>query len=129
MDKYTYALGRRKTSVATIRLFKGKGDSKINGKDVDFYYHRKMHLNRLNKPFTVTDTLGDYYYTAKTKGGGFNGQLDAIVLGLARALEKEDNSRRPDLRKAGLLTRDDRMVERKKTGLRKARKAPQFSKR
>jgi small subunit ribosomal protein S9 len=129
MDNYTYAIGRRKTAVATVRLFQGEGESTINGKALKVIYQVPAQIKKLNLPFLLTNTANQYYFTAQTKGGGISGQLDAIVLAITRALVKKDEATKPTLKKANLLSRDDRMVERKKTGLRKARKKPQFSKR
>lgn len=128
-ENYTYAYGRRKTSVATVRLYKGKGENVINDKQFTQIYTRLSESKSVELPFKLTNTLGNYYFTAKTNGGGKASQLDAIVLGIARALVKEDETNKPLLKKESLLTRDDRMVERKKTGRRKARKSDQFSKR
>jgi small subunit ribosomal protein S9 len=127
--KYSYALGRRKTAAATVRLFKGSDKSTVNGKDSKVFFPTALQQQKLELPFAVTNTLSQYYFTAKTVGGGVTGQLDAILLGIARALIKENPEMRPELKKAGLLSRDDRMVERKKTGQPKARKKPQYSKR
>jgi small subunit ribosomal protein S9 len=126
---YFYALGRRKKSTATVRLHEGKGESTINGKPIKKLYPKVNQHQSLEAPFNVTDTEGEYHFTAIAKGGGVTGQLEAVQLGIARALVKADETLKPALKKVSLLTRDDRMVERKKTGLRKARKAPQFSKR
>lgn len=128
-QKYNYAVGRRKTSVATVRLFEGKGDSTINGKKIEERFSILAQQKRLLKPFEVTDTVGKFYFTGKANGGGTNGQLDSLVLAISRALVKNDEDLKSVLKKGGLLTRDDRMTERKKPGLRKARKAPQYSKR
>ena len=126
--KYIEAVGRRKTSTARVRIFKGKGKNIVNGKSVSEYFGENLKKFDLYAPLEVTD-LKDIYFSAKVLGGGFTGQQGAIVLGLARALVKYDNSLKPVLRKAGLLTRDPRMVERKKYNHVKARKKPQFSKR
>lgn len=128
-ETYTYAYGRRKTATATVRLYKGKAENTINTKAVKDIYGSLGELKQFEMPFKVTDTLGQYYFSAQTNGGGKNAQLEAILLGIAKALVKEDAALKPLLRKEGLLTRDDRMVERKKTGRRKARKSDQFSKR
>lgn len=127
--KYYYALGRRKTASATVRLYQGKGDSVVNGKPVAEFFPLAAHQKRLQEPFAALIESGDYYFTAKAVGGGTTGQLDAIVLGISRALVKQDESHKSPLKTNGLLTRDDREVERKRTGFRKARKKPQFSKR
>jgi small subunit ribosomal protein S9 len=128
-EEYKYALGRRKTASATVRIYKGAGQNMVNGKLATDLYTQPSQQKRLNLPFVATKTDKDYYFTAVTTGGGISGQIDAIVLGLARALDKEDPEYHTLLKQNGLLSRDPRMVERKKTGLRKARKAPQFSKR
>jgi len=129
MDNYTQTVGRRKTASASIRIFKGQAESTINGKPIKVIYTQLAQIKRINSPFVLTNNQDKYYFTAKTVGGGVSGQLGAIVLGISRGLVKEDELNKPLLKKAGLLSRDDRMVERKKTGLRKARKKPQYSKR
>lgn len=129
VKKYSYAIGRRKTSVASVRLFKGKGESLINGKKIDKIYNSLKDKKVLNQPFKTTKTKGDYYFTAKTKGGGKSGQLDALKLALSRALIKDDESFRAPLKKAKFLRVDARVKERKKPGFKKARKKEQFSKR
>lgn len=128
-SKYTYAYGRRKTATVTARLFEEKGVDTINGKPIEEVFTSPLQVNRLYKPFEVTDTKGKYHITLKGKGGGVTGQLDAAVLAIARALVKIDPEHRAALKPYDLLTRDDRMVERKKTGKPKARKDRQFSKR
>lgn len=129
MDKYKYAKGRRKNAVATVRLFEGKGESMVNDKPVKELYALPRYQQILDKPFELINKKGQYYFTAKVAGGGVTGQLGAIVHGISRALVEEDADFRSALKKEGLLRRDDRKKERKKTGLRKARKAPQYSKR
>lgn len=129
-DKYVYKIGRRKTSVATLRLFAGKGQSLINGEAIEKSYPGKLDQQKLQEPMKVLELTSDkYYYTAKVSGGGVYSQLGAITLALSRALASESPDYRSTLKKHGLLTRDPRMVERKKTGLRKARKREQYSKR
>ncbi|MCA9385786.1 30S ribosomal protein S9 [Candidatus Dojkabacteria bacterium] len=128
-NEYFYALGRRKTAVATVRLYEGNGKSTVNGMDLEKVYSSPSEKQQLEMPFEVTDTKGKFYFTVKSSGGGISGQLGAIRLGIARALVKYDESLKSELKKKGLMTRDPRMVERKKTGLKKARRAPQFSKR
>ncbi len=128
-QKYYYALGRRKEAVATVRLYEGKGKNLINGKDINEVYVSPMSKKVLSIPFEITATEGKFYYTVKTMGGGKIGQLGALKMAIARALVKFDPTLRAKLKPYGLLTRDPRMVERKKTGLRKARKSPQYSKR
>ena len=121
---YFYGTGRRKKSVARVRVYEGTGKITINDRDIDDYFG----LETL-KPMMLTDTLGKYDIVATVVGGGVSGQAGAIRHGLSRALIKLDADMRPTLKKAGLLTRDPRMKERKKYGLKAARKAPQFSKR
>lgn len=128
-DTYTYAIGRRKTATATVRLFKGNDKNTVNGKEVADFFSGEGVINAVKQPFALTNTEKNYFFTAKTVGGGVSGQAEALSLAIARALVKEDVANKPALKKAGLLTRDDRMVERKKTGQPKARKKPQFSKR
>lgn len=128
-QKYFYAYGRRKTSVATVRLFSGKGESKVNDLDLKGYFPLENDQKITLLPLEVTKKSKDFYFTSKVKGGGKKSQRGAISHALARALVKFDEELRPELKKYSLLTRDDRMVERKKTGLVKARKAHQFSKR
>lgn len=124
-----YGTGRRKTSVARVRLLPGDGKIVINGKDADNYLGAQALKVRMLSPFEVTDTSGKFDVLVNVKGGGMSGQVDAIKHGIARALLMADDSYRQLLKKEGLLTRDPRMKERKKYGLRKARRAPQFSKR
>ena len=129
MAKYTYTLGRRKTAVATVRLYEGNGENLINDKPLKEYIKLVEDQMTVLEPLKITGTEKAFYFTAKMSGGGYYGQLKAIVHGLSRALAKQDPEYKKILKKALMLRRDDRMVERKKTGLRKARKAPQFSKR
>lgn len=128
-QKYIYARGRRKSSVATVRLFAEKGESTINEKKVGELYSSKSDKKLLNLAFDVSDLSGNFYFTAQVFGGGKSGQRDAIKLALARALIRFDPSCKSAIKKAGLLTRDPRKKERKKPGLKKARKREQFSKR
>lgn len=128
-NKYFYAVGRRKTTTATVRVFPEAGKNVVNNEPVENLSYLGRYMNQLMQPLVVTGMEGKMYFTAMTKGGGTTGQVGAIVLGMARALAKYDPSFRHPLKKAGLLSRDDRKVERKKTGLVKARKAPQYSKR
>ncbi len=128
--EYYYALGRRKTSVATVRLFLKKGKSTINGKALDQVYPLKPEQSQIEEPFRVAELETDgVSYTVVAKGGGVQSQLGAIKLGIARAIIKRFPEKKKALKDAGLLVRDSRMVERKKAGLRKARKAEQYSKR
>ena len=126
---YFYGTGRRKSSVARVRLFPGSGNITINGQDIDKYFGLETLKLIINQPFDVTDTRGKFDIVANVKGGGFSGQAGAIRHGLSRALLLADDSFRAPLKKAGFLTRDPRMKERKKYGLKAARRAPQFSKR
>lgn len=127
--KYYYALGRRKTSVASVRLYEGEGVSTVNGKDCKEIYPSLDSQSELDLPLKVTGNKKNFYFSAHVKGGGVSGQLGAIRLGISRALVVFDETLKGDLKAKGLMTRDPRMVERKKTGLRKARRAHQFSKR
>jgi len=121
--------GRRKTSVARVWIKPGNGQIIINEKPFEKYFTLETLREDVIKPFVVTNTLGKFDVVANVKGGGFSGQAGAVRHGIARALLQIDESFKPVLRKEGLLTRDPRMVERKKYGLKKARRAPQFSKR
>lgn len=121
--------GRRKTSVARVRILPGEGNVIINGKPMEEYFNTSTQQVIAKQPLELTNLLGRYDVIANVNGGGVSGQAGAVRLGLARALLKADPSLRPFLKKAGFLTRDPRMKERKKYGLKKARKAPQFSKR
>ncbi|MBI2875232.1 MAG: 30S ribosomal protein S9 [Firmicutes bacterium] len=121
--------GRRKTAVARVRLFQGKGKILINKRELDHYFTLETLRSVVCEPLVTIKALGNYDITAKVHGGGMTGQAGAIRLGIARALIRMDQELRPVLKKAGFLTRDPRMVERKKYGLKKARRAPQFSKR
>ena len=123
------ATGRRKTSVARVRLLDGTGRVTLNGKGLEDYFPEATHRIRAMEPLRVTELEGRYDINATLEGGGTTGQSDALRLGIARALIEIDPALRPLLKKAGLLRRDDRKVERKKYGLRKARRAPQFTKR
>ena len=126
---YFYGTGRRKSSVARVRVYPGTGAITINGRDVDDYFGLETLKLIINQPFGVTDTMGKYDVVANVNGGGISGQAGAIRHGIARALLLADDTFRPALKAAGLLTRDPRMKERKKYGLKAARRAPQFSKR
>ena len=121
--------GRRKKSVARVRLLPGSGKIVINGKDMDQYFGLETLKLIVRQPFVATETDGRFDVIAKVEGGGFSGQAGAIRHGIARALLHADGELRPALKKNGYLTRDPRMTERKKYGLKKARRAPQFSKR
>ncbi len=122
-------LGRRKSSVARVYLSKGKGKVTINKREVSDYFKTPVLLEKINQPFNLTDTLGKYDVKVNVDGGGVNGQAEAIRLGISRALVEIDPENKPLLKAEGLMTRDPRMVERKKPGQKKARKKFQFSKR
>lgn len=124
-----YGTGRRKTSVARVRLVPGEGNIVINGRPLDQYFGLKTLELIIKQPLNLTSTNGKYDVLAKVAGGGTTGQAGAIRHGIARALLKVDLEYRPALKKAGFLTRDPREKERRKYGLKKARKASQFSKR
>ncbi len=121
--------GRRKSSIARVRLVEGKGSITVNGKDINEYFGEETLRVIVKQPLTVTNTLSKYDVIAKVQGGGFSGQAGAVRHGIARALNEANAEYRPVLKANGFLTRDPRMKERKKYGLKKARKAPQFSKR
>lgn len=125
-----YGTGRRKTSVARVRLVPGDGNVVINKRDMDDYFQGLETLKKIVKqPLVLTETADKYDVLVNVQGGGFTGQAGAIRHGVARALLEADPELRPSLKKAGFLTRDPRMKERKKYGLKAARRAPQFSKR
>ena len=124
-----HTIGRRKESVARIYITKGTGKISVNGKDHKEYFSVETLKYKLNQPFKVIDQEGKFDVDVKVNGGGINGQADAIKLGVARALCYMSPENRAPLKSEGFLTRDSRRKERKKYGLRKARKAPQFSKR
>ena len=126
---FFYGTGRRKKSVARVRLYPGTGAITINGRDIDQYFGLETLKLIINQPFGVTETMGKYDVVANVVGGGISGQAGAIRHGIARALLVADETTRGALKAAGLLTRDPRMKERKKYGLKAARRAPQFSKR
>ena len=126
---YFYGTGRRKKSVARVRIYPGTGSITINGKDVEEYFGLETLKLIINQPFGVTGTTGKFDIVANVNGGGISGQAGAIRHGVARALLAADEANRPALKQAGFLTRDPRMKERKKYGLKAARRAPQFSKR
>ena len=124
-----YGTGRRKSSIARVRLVEGTGKITINGKDIDEFFGLETLKVIAKQPLTVTNTTAKYDVIASVKGGGFTGQAGAIRHGIARALNEANLEYRPALKSNGFLTRDSRAKERKKYGLKKARKAPQFSKR
>jgi len=121
--------GRRKTSVARVRLIPGTGKFIINGRDIEEYFNYDTLIVAVKEPLMITETLGKYDVMVNVEGGGYTGQAGAVRHGIARALLQADEDLRPILKKAGHLTRDSRMKERKKYGFKKARKSPQFSKR
>ncbi len=124
------AVGRRKQAIARVRLVPGSGEWKINGRDLATYFPNKLHQQLVNEPFTLLDLEGRFDVFVNISGGGPSGQAGAVRLGVARSLNEIDReNNRPELKKAGYLARDARVPERKKAGLKKARKAPQFSKR
>ena len=125
----TNSLGRRKTSIARVVLTEGKGTVTVNGRDGKEYFPITMQQFKLHQPFKLTDTVGKYDVTATVGGGGITGQVDAVRLGISRALVKIDAEHKPKLKAEELMTRDPRAVERKKFGRKKARKRFQFSKR
>ncbi|PWM50257.1 MAG: 30S ribosomal protein S9 [Clostridiales bacterium] len=124
-----YGTGRRKSSVARVRLVPGNGEVIINGKKVDAYFGKKTLEMIVRQPLVLTQTESRLDVIAKVEGGGVSGQAGAVRLGISRALVKMDAELRPVLKRAGFMTRDQRMKERKKYGLKAARRAPQFSKR
>ncbi|BDZ63848.1 30S ribosomal protein S9 [Agromyces mangrovi Wang et al. 2018] len=124
------AVGRRKQAIARVRVVPGAGSITVNGREFADYFPNKLHQQLITDPFTVLDLRGSYDVIARITGGGPSGQAGALRLAIARALNEIDREHnRPTLKKAGFLTRDARVIERKKAGLKKARKAPQFSKR
>lgn len=122
-------IGRRKTSVARIYMKEGKGTIIINDKEAHDFFPSPLHQYKINQPFNITKTAKKYDVTINVSGGGTTGQVEAIRMAISRALCEEDAAHRPALKAEGLLTRDSRMVERKKPGQKKARKKFQFSKR
>jgi small subunit ribosomal protein S9 len=124
-----WGTGRRKTSVARVRLIPGSGQMVVNGRAFDDYFGREVFKGFVEQPFKVTETSGHFDVFANIKGGGISGQAGAMRHAIARALLDAGDDYRGELKRAGLLRRDPRMVERKKYGLKKARKRPQFSKR
>ncbi|WP_127794217.1 30S ribosomal protein S9 [Agromyces sp. LHK192] len=124
------AVGRRKEAIARVRVVPGSGAITVNGREFADYFPNKLHQQLITDPFTVLELSGSYDVVARITGGGPSGQAGALRLAIARALNEIDReNNRPTLKKAGFLTRDARVIERKKAGLKKARKAPQFSKR
>ena len=127
--KYYYGTGRRKNAIARVRLIEGNGKILVNGKDLDEYFGLETLKVIVKQPLSVTNSISKYDVISTVNGGGYTGQAGAIRHGIARALNKANQEYRPALKSNGFLTRDPRMKERKKYGLKKARKAPQFSKR
>ena len=125
----SYATGKRKNSIARVWLKRGSGSISVNGKSLDKYFARPVLQMIVNQPLNVIDSEGGYEIMATVKGGGLSGQAGAIRHGISKALSLYDSSLRPSLKKAGYITRDSRVVERKKPGLAKARRSSQFSKR
>jgi small subunit ribosomal protein S9 len=124
------AVGRRKQAIARVRVVPGAGTITVNGREFADYFPNKLHQQLITDPFTVLELSGSYDVIARITGGGPSGQAGALRLAIARALNEIDReNNRPALKKSGFLTRDARVIERKKAGLKKARKAPQFSKR
>ena len=128
-QNYFYGTGRRKTSVAQVRLIPGEGAIVVNGVPYEERFPRLEHRQTIMKPLLVTDNIGKYNVMVKVAGGGISGQGGAISHGIARALVRANENFKPALRESGLLTRDSRVKERKKAGLKRARKAPQYTKR
>lgn len=128
-DNYYYGTGRRKESIARVRLFPGDGTITVNEKPPLQYFGRRILEMVVQQPLKVTDSLKRFSISAKVTGGGSSGQAGAVSHGIARALCQADQAMRPVLKSRGLLTRDSRMKERKKPGLKRARKAPQYTKR
>ncbi|MFM2308962.1 MAG: hypothetical protein RLY87_1083 [Chloroflexota bacterium] len=127
---YYQGTGRRKTAVARVRLYRGNGEIVVNGKaPKDYFGHRELFATEIARPFVATGNVGSFNVMAKVFGGGVSGQASAIRHGIARALLDLDVALRPALKAAGLLTRDPREKERKKPGLKRARKRPQYTKR
>ena len=122
-------VGRRKEAVVRVRLLPGTGQYKLNGRTLEGYFPNKVHQQLINEPFVLLEKVEQYDVIARLHGGGISGQAGALRLAIARALQDVEIDDRPALKKAGFLTRDARIKERKKYGLKKARKAPQYSKR
>jgi len=128
-ESYVWGTGKRKCAIAQTRLFPGKGEIIVNEKPYQEAFPRIEHRRMIEHPLQVTNTMGKFSITVKVNGGGLSGQAGAIRHGIARALAKENELFKPMLRQEGLLTRDSRIKERKKYGLKRARKAPQYTKR
>jgi len=128
-ESYVWGTGKRKCAIAQVRIFPGKGEIIINDKPYQEAFTRVEHRHMIEHPLLATDNIGKFRVIVKVNGGGMSGQAGAIRHGIARALVKENELFKPVLRKEGLLTRDSRVKERKKYGLKRARKAPQYTKR
>ena len=128
-ESYVWGTGKRKCAIAQVKLSSGDGEIIVNGKAYQELFPRLEHRHAIEHPFLATNTMGKFRAAVKVKGGGLSGQAEAIRHGIARALAKENELFKPMLRKEGLLTRDARIKERKKYGLKRARKAPQYTKR
>ena len=128
-ESYFWGTGKRKCAIARVRLFPGEGEIVINDKPYQEIFPRVEHRHMIEHPFLATETMGKFRVMVKVNGGGLSGQAGAVRHGIARALAKENELFKPMLRKEGLLTRDARIKERKKYGLKRARKAPQYTKR
>ncbi len=128
-ESYVWGTGKRKCAIAQVRLCLGDGEILVNDKPYQEVFTRPVHRYMIEQPFVITNTVGKYRVTVKVNGGGINGQAGAIRHAIARSLAKENELFKPILRKEGLLTRDARIKERKKYGLKRARKAPQYTKR
>jgi small subunit ribosomal protein S9 len=129
VERYYEGVGRRKTASARVRLYPGEGNVIVNDKPMEEYFSRERDVLHLLEPLKVTDTVGAFNVSVKVQGGGISGQAGAVRHGVARALLAADPNLRSVLRRGGFLTRDARMKERKKPGLKRARKAPQYTKR
>jgi small subunit ribosomal protein S9 len=127
--EYLHGTGRRKTAIAQVRLSPGSGTILVDGMPFEERFNRVLYRQAILKPFELTATMGKFDVVAKVTGGGITGQCEAIRHGIARALSRIDEKYHSELRNGGLLTRDPRIKERKKPGLRRARKAPQYTKR
>lgn len=128
-ESYIWGTGKRKCAIAQVRLFAGKGEIVVNDRPYQEAFTRIEHRHTIEQPLVATNTMGKFRITVKVVGGGVSGQAGAIRHGIARSLAKENELFKPMLRKEGLLTRDSRIKERKKYGLKRARKAPQYTKR
>lgn len=128
-SQYIWATGKRKCAIAQIRLLSGGGEIIVNDRPYEQVFPLIEHRRMIERPLTISGTMGKFRITVKVEGGGISGQASAIRHGIARALAKENELLKPVLRKEGLLTRDARIKERKKYGLKRARKAPQYTKR